>query len=167
MATQEQKDFFFGSSTSVKQYETIEFTTDPTLFQVDHLYVRNARDGIFVATELGVGEFKYLPMRLRPQRVGNNLEFGIFIEIGISDGVTMRKFVKEMLASSYKWYCIYRTFSSNDLTTIMVGPHIMEVKDLTTSTNGIKINVANKSLNNNRTGEIYTYTRFPGLLNYL
>lgn len=167
MATQAQKDFFFGTNSNVRQYETIEFTTDPNTFQSNHLYVRNARDGITATTELGVSSFIYLPMRIRPQRIADNLEFGISIEIGVSDAVAMRKFVKAMLADSVEWYCIYRTFSSTDLTTIMTGPHITTVNDINTSSKGVKIECATEGMNNNRTGEIYSYNRFPGLLGWL
>lgn len=63
---------------------------------------------------------------------------------------------------------IYRGFISTDTSEPSEGPYILQVATMTQSTDGsVSIEAQSPSLVVNRTGELYTYDRFPMLRGFL
>ena len=57
----------------------------------------------------------------------------------------------------------YRTYRSDDLTQPIFGPVTLEIATLAMTREGASFDARAPSLNVNRTGEVYSLTRFPML----
>ena len=166
MADQDLLDFFFNSDSDTFLYETLELTDDPTV-QGDQLFVRNSITGITATTEFAEQEFTYLPMRFTVASIANNLDFGINIEMGVSDAFAVSTYVKSWVQSGADKYVTWRTYRNDDLTTMVQGPISLSIKNVTVKDNMMQVTARSKDLNRNRTGEIYTFERFSGLKGFL
>lgn len=166
MADQNQLDFFFGSNADIIQYETIEISSDP-LNPGTLLFVRNADDGIVLTTEHGPQTFTYLPMRIRPGEIRNNLGFSIDIDIALSDGNAMTNYARGWSAGPTTQSLVYRVFRSDQPTTMMFGPIILDIKESVINADGMTVTAQSRELNRNRTGRLYTFERFEGLRGFV
>ena len=156
--------YLLGSPANVAQLETIEISH--TNFAKTHYFVRNHTDGVTVILENGNSQtFSYLPMNISEQGTGSDLDFGLLIEFGDLgellpdelDGVTAANglFTEPTL--------IYRTYRSDDLTSPLVGPIELNIKSFSFNENAATFEASSDNANSQRTGELYTVSRFPML----
>tara|TARA_Y100001973_G_C5178752_1_gene323592 strand:- start:1537 stop:1869 length:333 start_codon:yes stop_codon:yes gene_type:complete len=104
-------------------------------------------------------------MNISEQGTGSDLDFGLLIEFGDLgellpdelDGVTAANglFTEPTL--------IYRTYRSDDLTSPLVGPIELNIKSFSFNENAATFEASSDNANSQRTGELYTVSRFPML----
>ena len=157
-------NYLLNSLSDVAQLETIEIS-HPN-FASTHYFVRNHTSGVTVTLENNVSQaFSYLPMKITEQGTGSDLDFGLLIEFG-----DLGEFLPndlDAVASANALFTeptlIYRTYRSDDLTSPMVGPIQLSVNSFSFNENGATFEAGANNSNSQRTGELYTISRFPML----
>lgn len=161
-------EFFLNSLSSVVQLELLEIS-HPDFSQTYYL-VRNATNGVTVTLEdASVIEFAYYPLRISPIGSRENLDFGIRVDLGDLGDVLPVELDAVASASGYdvKPTVKYRTYRSDDLTAPLYGPVVLEVESFSFTREGASFEAKAQSLNLNRTGEGYSFDRFPMLRGFL
>lgn len=161
-------EFFLNSRSSVIQLELLEISH--SAFTQTYRVVRNAVNGVTVTLEDdSTQEFIYYPLRITSK--GNRADLDQILQIDLgdlgeilpteldavdsADGFTEKPVVK------------YRTYRSDDLTTPLFGPLVLEVSAFSFNRQGSSFEAKAPSLNINKTGEVYKLDRFPMLRGFL
>lgn len=152
-------DYFLNRTADVGRYECLSIS-HPS-FSKTYNIVRNARLGI---TAEGV-DYEYYPLEITSIGDRPNLDSGFKITLGDLGEIVPVELdaVANDDAFNVKPTVIWRTYRSDDLTQPLQGPLELEIKDFAFNRSGCSFEAKAPSLNNNRTGEIYTVTRFPML----
>jgi hypothetical protein len=157
-------DFFLNSKSTIIQYETLEIS-HPNFSKVYRL-IRNASRGLTATLENAVQvTFDYYPLNITPTGSYDNLDNAIRIELGDLGTTIPQELDLITTANGFNIKPIvkYRVFRSDDLTSPLDGPFIYEINTFTFNEKGCLFEAKAPSLNINKTGEIYTISRFPGL----
>lgn len=161
-------EFFLGSNRSVVQLETLEIT-HPS-FSKAYRVVRNARKGITAKIESGSSvSFDYLPMKVTNSGARDDLDNGIQVSIG-DLGQTIPKELDRVFndnAFAVLPICTYRSYRSDDLTHILIGPYKFEIKAIAQDQQGATFEAKAPGLNQSKTGELYRIDRFAMLRGFL
>lgn len=161
-------EYFLNSQSGVVQLETIAITH--SAFSQTYYLVRNAVNGMTAHLETGIAhDFVYYPLQIQSAGVRDDLDQMITIQLGdLGDTLPMEL---DRVANANKFYekpqLKYRVYRSDDLTTPLFGPIILEVQDLSFTKEGCAFTAKAPSLNINRTGSVYALDRFPMLLGFL
>lgn len=162
-------EYFLNSKTSVVQLDTI--TISHSAFSKTYRIVRNATQGITAKTEAGVNQdFEYYPIKLVPHHARDDLDHSISITFGDLGEILPLELDRVMNAPGgmeEKPVVKYRVYRSDDLSAPLYGPLILEVDSFTFDKYGSTFEAKAPSINLNRTGEVYSITRFPGLRGFL
>ena len=161
-------DFFLKGSSHVVQLELLEIS-HPNFTQT-YRKVRNAFSGVDVTLEtLEEAHFDYVPMEIKPTETRDNLDYGFSINFGDLGEILPTEMDSIALAGGFDVLptVVYRVYRSDDLTAPMFGPVSLEVQDFTFKAEGAAFLARVPSLNTNRTGEIYSLSRFPMLRGFL
>lgn len=157
-------DFFLKCKSSIVQLELLEIS-HPNFSKVYRL-VRNATNGITVKLEDGVFYiFDYCPLKISASNEQDNLDQTIKIQLGDLGEIVPTEIDLVELGNGYATKPIlkYRTFRSDDLNNVLYGPLVLEIKQFTCNRDGALFEASAPSVNNNKTGEIYSIDRFPML----
>lgn len=156
--------FFLNSTCEVVELELIEIS-HPSFSQIYRI-VRNAAGGVTV-TVPGEGSrfFTYYPLRIGKPSNRGDLDQVFSISLGdlgelIPNEIQLARNANTL---STKPTCKYRAYRSDDLTSPMVGPIVMQINELSMTREGASFEATPKVLNDKATGELYTVTRFPTL----
>jgi hypothetical protein len=166
---QEYVEYVLNSSASVVQIELLEIAHPA--FSQTYRIVRNVEDGITVTLEGGaVASFDYYPAQIELRSDNDDLDQELSITLG--DLGELLPTELDAVAASTQGFAqkptlIYRTYRSDDLTQPMVGPLRYEISNLAFTRDGCTFAAKAPSLNLNKTGEIYTFERFPMLRAFL
>jgi hypothetical protein len=156
-------DYFLNSRASVVQLETLELT-HPAFSQA-YRVVRNATAGITVKLETGAtANFEYYPLKIMPHHARDDLDHYITItfgDLGEVLPIELDNMMKYPNGMSIKPVIKYRVYRSDDLQLPLYGPLTLEADAFTFDKEGATFDAKAPSLNNNRTGEVYSMTRFP------
>lgn len=166
--------FFLNSNSSVIQYELLEFSHSS--FSTVYRIVRNASSGVNVRLEDGTSAFfQYYPVALDHGEENDDLDQSLQVTFG-DLGETLppeldRVVAADLVASARtivgthreRPIMLYRSYRSDDLTAPMEGPTKYEMRSITPGDESATMVCAAPQLNNNGTGETYTFTRFPML----
>jgi len=117
----------------------------------------------------GEADFAYYPLRIVGNGTRENLDFGIRIDVGDLGEVLPAELDRIATDLTYgKLPTVrYWTYRSDDLTTPLYGPLVLEVKNINFTRLGATLDAKAPSLNVNRTGERYKTSRFPMLRGFL
>lgn len=162
-------EFFLNSNSSVVQLELIEIS-HPYFTEV-YRKVRNSLQPVTVTLEDGVTEatFDYYPLKISSMGARTDLESGFRIDLG-DVGEILPKELDNVAANEgfeVKPQIIYRTYRSDDLTQPLFGPLYLEATDFSFKKEGASFEAKAPALNNNKTGELYLFDRFPMLRGFL
>lgn len=166
---QQFTNYFLASKSSVVMLETLELSHPG--FSQTYRIVRNSINGMIARIEDGTSaEFNYYPVKITPTRNAEDLDFGLQITVGDLG----EEFPKELDRTlkypggvMIKPTLIYRTFRSDDLTKPMYGPLRLQLSGLSFNAEGVSFEAKAPALNNNRTGEVYSLTRFPMMRGFI
>jgi hypothetical protein len=152
-------EYFLNRTASVGRYECLTIS-HPSFSKVYNI-VRNARLGI---NAQGV-EYEYYPLEITSMGDRPNLDSGFKINLGDLGEIVPKELDAVALDDAYnvKPIVVWRMYRSDDLTQPLLGPLTLEIKNLAFTREGCSFEAKAPALNNNRTGEIYTITRFPML----
>lgn len=152
-------EYFLNRSVTIGKFECLSIS-HPAFSKVYHL-VRNNRLGL---TAEGI-DYEYYPLAIQSLGARPDLDSGFKITLGDLGEVipTELDLIATADAFDVKPTVIWRTYASNDLTQPLQGPLTLEIKDFAFNKEGCSFEARAPRLNNNRTGEIYSVTRFPML----
>lgn len=157
-------EFFLNCFSNIIQYEMFEISH--SAFSQTYRIVRNATDGVRVKEEDGIFyDYIYCPMKVSLSDDRDDLDQVIKIQLGDLGEIIPVEMDRIQIADKFneKPKIIFRTYASNDLETILVGPFYLEIKEFTFNRDGCAFDAKAPSLNLNKTGEIYNFDRFPML----
>lgn len=167
--SQRYVNYFLNSKTSVAQLETVEISHPA--FSKTYRIVRNAAAGLTATLENGsTAEFEYYPMKLSPQHARDDLDHSISVTFGDLGEVLPLELDRVMnypAGMTIKPVVKYRVYRSDDLTSPLYGPLVLEVEAFTFNKEGSTFEAKAPSINLTRTGEVYSLTRFPALKGFL
>lgn len=155
-------DYFLNATPNVVALDTLEIAH--SAFSKTYYLVRNAADGLTAFLEDGVEMvFEYVPMNVRKLASSNNLDQSIGIDLGDLGEILPLELdrVREQDGFSEKPIVSYRQFRSDDLAGPMDGPFDFETKTFSFNQEGASFEASAVGLNDFKTGEIYSITRFP------
>lgn len=161
-------EFFLNSRSSVVQLELMEIS-HPNFTKV-YRVVRNAVKGITVTLETSASAtFDYYPMRIENNGSKDDLDQSLTITLGDLGEVLPKELDSVASADGFsvKPVVTYRTYRSDDLTSPLFGPVILEVESFAFNREGSTFTAKAPSLNINKTGELYKLERFPMLRGFL
>lgn len=161
-------EFFLNSASSVIPLETMVIS-HPS-FSQDYYIVRNAINGITATLEdATTHDFIYYPLSIKQTGSSDDLDQSLEIQLGDLGEVVPDEIDLCFAAGTLrtKPTLIYRTFRSDDLSAPMDGPFHYEITSLGSKRAYSGFLAGAPKLNTNRTGEIYTMTRFPMLRGFL
>lgn len=161
-------EFFLNSRSSVVQLELMEIS-HPNFTKV-YRVVRNAVKGITVTLETSASAtFDYYPMRIENNGSKDDLDQSLTITLGDLGEVLPKELDSVASADGFsvKPVVTYRTYRSDDLTSPLFGPVILEVESFAFNREGSTFTAKAPSLNINKTGELYNLERFPMLRGFL
>lgn len=167
--TTDYKAFFLNSQSTVQQLETLEIS-HPNFSKI-YWVVRNSALGITAYLEDGVTNqvFVYYPLQIKGLVSDGTLDQSLEIQLG-DLGDTLPKEIDNIAAAGgflVKPTVIYRTYRSDDLSAPMFGPITLNVKTLTHTYEGAAFDASAPTVNQTRTGKIYTLDGFPMLRAFL
>lgn len=157
-------EFYLNGSSSVVKLELCEIS-HPS-FTKTYYVVRNAISGVTVKLETGAWQlFDYYPMQITPTGSDNDLDQSLKITLGDLGELLPTEMDACSAAGTFtiKPTLIYRTYRSDDLTTVMDGPNRFVVSNLAFNQDGGTFEAGAPNLNNSRTGEVYDMNRFTPL----
>ena len=160
--------FFLNGNSSVIEFETLEIT-HPS-FSQRYLLVRNSRLGLTATLETSeVVTFVYLPLQVKKANDSDDLEQAFTFSLGDLGEILPIEMDRVAAADTFnvKPTVIYRTFRSDDLSAPMRGPFKLQMYELPTTDGGAAFEARPPTINNARTGEIYSLARFPSLRGFL
>ena len=157
-------EFFLNSSPTNVRLDTLSIS-HPNISREYNL-VANKTDGLTATLETGASQdFEYAPFGLEDSRLSSNLDYGLQIRWGDLGEILPDEIenIKAAGGMGIAPQVIYRSFASNDLSSPMEGPLLLEMRDPTSDSRGTSFLAAPRNANDAGTGEIYSLTRFPML----
>lgn len=157
-------DFFLNSKSSIVQLECLEIS-HPS-FSKTYYVVRNATLGVTVKHETGgMAEYEYYPLTIRSAGNSDDLDQGYQITMGDLGEIVPAELDNVETANNFlvKPTVIYRSYRSDDLNHVLMGPVVLEIKAFSLDHQGASFNAVAPQLNINTTGELYDLTRFDAL----
>jgi hypothetical protein len=157
-----ESEFFFGSKSSVREYETLEMS-HPNFSKI-YRVVRNARSGLTATIETGeVVFFEFLPLRLTDASMTGDLDYNTQIDFGDLGELLPAEFDRVRAADGFgiKPLVILRTYLSGNLTVPLIGPLRLQSSAFTNRREGASFVAGAPSLNVSKTGIPYTIALFP------
>ncbi len=160
-------EFYLNSDSNIVQLETIELSHSD--FTQTYRVVRNATNGITATTEGGASvAFTYYPLAIDAGETRENLDQSFKITLGDLGEILPAELDAVATADGFdeKPVLIYRTYRS-DVLTAPLYVVTLEVESFTFNEQGAVFEAKAPSLNINKTGETYTFARFPMLRGFL
>jgi hypothetical protein len=160
--------YYLNSTSDVKEFELLQIS-HPSFTQTFYI-VRNKRSGLTVTLENAASQFfTYYPLQIKGQGAKDDLDYALQISLGDLGELLPTQFDAVAAANTFniKPTVIYRTYRSDDLTAPMFGPLTLEVDSFAFKREGATFVAKAPSVNINKTGEFYTFERFPMLRGFL
>lgn len=155
----ELTEYFLNRTADVGRYECLTIS-HPSFSRIYNI-VRNARLGI----EAEGVEYTYYPLEITSIGARPNLDSGFKINLGDLGEIVPLELDAVAVDDAFnvKPVVVWRMYRSDDLTQPLQGPVTLEIKDFAFKREGCSFEAKAPSLNNNRTGELYSLARFPML----
>jgi hypothetical protein len=161
-------DYFLRTASTVVQCELLELSH--SAFTQTYRIVRNVAAGITVKLETGEQVvFDYYPVKIEANADSDDLDQSLTITLGDLGEILPTELDAVTAADSFheKPLLTYRTYRSDDLTKPMLGPLVYEIESIVFKGDGCSFTAKAPSLNQVKTGELYTLDRFPMLRAFL
>jgi len=158
-------EFYLEGDRSTALIETYEIS-HPAFSQV-YRYVRNDGRGGTFTLEDGTQEFfEFYPLEATRIPVNDNLDATLAVSLGDVNDIIANEIdnLRNSTAMLERPKLIYRSYASNDYTTILDGPFILDIVAAERRTGQSQLDAEVPRLNDLRTGERYTVSRFPMIL---
>lgn len=164
MADADYAAYFLGSPSSVAQIETLEINHPAfsRVFRVQHTVTA----GVAAGLETGGGVWwDYYPLQIRRLAARANLDTGLSVTLGDLGDVIPAEMERVRLSSFARVAPTvrFRTYRSDDLSRPLYGPLTLEAGPISTKREGATFEARAPRLALGRTGECYTFDRFPAL----
>jgi len=157
-------DFFLNSKSRIVQLECIEIS-HPNFSKVYYV-VRNATLGVTVTHEdSSVHTYEYYPLDIVAGSDSDDLDQEYKISVGDLGDMLPNEVDAVRVAGGLgvKPTVIYRAYRSDDLTHVLMGPTVLQIKTLSFTRDGATFEASAPLLNMSQTGEIYDLNRFDPL----
>lgn len=161
-------EFFLNSKSSIVQLELVEVSHP--YFTQTYRKVRNSLQPVTVTLETGsTATFDYYPLKITSMGARTDLESGFRIDLGDLGEILPKELDAVAINDAFevKPTVIYRAYRSDDLSAPIFGPIKLEATTFSFNNDGASFEAKAPALNNNRTGEIYSFERFPMLRGFL
>lgn len=158
-------EFYLASPSDTALIETYEIA-HPSFSKV-HRYVRNDGAGATFTLEGGTQEdFEYYPLEATRIPVTDNLDVTIAVSLGDVNDIMAGEIdlLREGSSAREKPTLTYRAYASDDYTTIIDGPYVLDIVASQRRAGQSQLDAQVPRLNDLRTGERYTISRFPMIL---
>jgi hypothetical protein len=152
----------------VVQLELLEISHSS--FSQVYRIVRNKMDGVTVTLEDSSSHFfEYYPLQITIGKSSNDLDQTLQCDFGDLGETLPQELDRVANDDSFeeKPVLLYRTYRSDDLTQPLSGPVRYEIPNIPFKRQGASFEARAPRLNQNTTGEIYTFPRFPSLKGFL
>ncbi len=163
-----ETDFYFAAPASTAGIETLEIS-QVSFSQVWYLQF-HYRLGLWARLESAERVFfQYVPIRLRKLEETGNLDFGLTVTLGDLGEILPDEIQRAREAGTLRTHrprVVYRVYSSDGLEAPMVGPIVLEAREISRTNDGAQFNAKAPELNISKTGELYTTDRIPMLLGF-
>lgn len=155
--------FYLGTRRKVKKYEC--FKISHPNFTQDYFIVMNKVGGLTATIDGSPQAFQYYPFRKSDQSQRANLDYGMQIDMGDLGNIIPQELAAVDAADGWgtKPTLTYWAFSSEDLTTPLLGPITLEIPSFPMTREGTSFIAQAPDMTVNRTGELFLASRFPGL----
>jgi hypothetical protein len=157
-------EYFLNSLASIVQLDC--FVISHSAFTSTKFLVRNAAQGIHVTHEdTSEHDYEYCPMLVERAKSLDNLDQIYRVSLGDLGEIIPAEIDAIKTADSFneKPVVVYRAYRSDQLTSPLYGPYVLELKNFDFSREGCTFDAMAPSLNVARTGERYSQPRFPML----
>lgn len=157
-------DFFLNSKSRIVQLECVEIS-HPN-FTRTYYVVRNATLGVTVKHENGsVHDYEYYPLDIVAGSDSDDLDQDYTISVGDLGDMLPNEVDAVRVAGGLgiKPTVIYRAYRSDDLTHVLMGPTVLQIKTFSFTREGATFDAIAPQLNLSMTGEIYDLNRFDPL----
>lgn len=164
----EYSEFFLKSESSVAQLECLEISH--SMFSQTYYVMRNAFAGGTVTHEDATSHtYVYYPLKLTLSGPRTDLDQILTVQLGDLGELIPNEIDRVRAGGGFGEFpkVKYRTYRSDDLTTPLYGPILLQVKAFAMDRNGAVFDAKAPSLNTNKTGEKYAIARFPMLTGLL
>ena len=154
-------EFFLNSKSSVVQLELLEISHNS--FSKIYRIVRNAVNGVTIPL---IGTFEYYPLKIRQGSTQEgNLDTTINVDLGDLGDVVGAEIDRALAAVTMttKPQFRYWTYREDNLDTPLYGPVQLEITTISMTREGVSFQAISRQFNLNKTGEAYTFDRFPML----
>lgn len=158
-------EFFLSSPSAVALLECLDIT-HPN-FTKPYYLVRNKTSGVSVTIENGGGSRSYLyaPLSVKPLGFKDDMDQGFSITFGDITGQIAMEMEAIEAANGFGTppTFIYRGYRSDDTSIPLEGPITLEIRKISTSSEGTTFEATAPQANAGKTGELYRLDRFPML----
>ncbi len=158
-------EFYLEGDRGVALIETYEISHPA--FSRTYRYVRNdGRGGDFTLENGFVEHFEFYPLEATRIPVNDNLDATLAVTLGDVNDILASE-VDALRASvhmSERPKLTYRSYASNDYTTVLEGPFVLDIMAAERRAGISQLDAEVPRLNDLRTGERYTVSRFPMIL---
>lgn len=157
-------EYFLNSKASIVQLDCFEIKH--SAFTSTKYLVRNAAQGVHVTHEdASEHDYEYVPMLVERPKNLDDLDQIYRVSLGDLGEIIPAEIdaIRSADGFSEKPVVIYRAYRSDQLTSPLYGPYVLELKNFDFSRDGSTFDAMAPSLNVARTGERYTIPRFPML----
>ena len=160
--------YFLNGAPEAARLDTLEIS-HPNMSRTYYL-VRNQRDGATFTIQDAEGAdvqqpFEWYPFVLRDTAVLQSLEYTLEVILGDLGEILPMEIARIRAADAMDTppAVVYRAYSSDDLTSPMIGPINLQMHEPSTEARGTSFIARPLSANNSATGATYSFTRFPML----
>ena len=153
------EDFVFQTASSVMLYQTIKISHSS--FSQDYYLVSNNSNGVTIGGRF----YTYVPISIPPIGFNSSLDRSISIrmtDVGEVLGNEIDRATNDGALTEATELEI-KLFRSDDLSELTDNSLVLSVTDTTYDGEGVAIEAGSKSLNVLRTGEIYSFAKFPSM----
>lgn len=161
-------EYFLSSPANVAYLETLEISH--SAFSKTYWIVRNDTQGLTATLEDEYTEieFEYYPVRIKPSGESDDLDRALSLTFGDLGDVLSTEFnnVKAANAFEEKPQVTYRAYRSDDLTKPLTVVQL-EASNFAFSREGSTFDARAPYLNVKKTGEVYSFNRFPMLRGFI
>ena len=156
-------EYFLNRTADVGRHECLTIS-HPSFSKTYHI-VRNPPAPAAMGLLAEGVQYDYYPLEITSIGARPNLDSGFKINLGDLGEIVPTEL--DLVAGDdtfgIKPIVVWRMYRSDDLTQPLQGPVTLEIKDFAFKREGCSFEAKAPSLNNNRTGELYSLARFPML----
>ncbi len=157
-------EYFLNSNSNIVELECLEISH--SLFTQTYYVVRNATNGVTVTHEDSSShDYEYYPLQLKLSGPRDDLDHILTVSFGDLGDIIPKEIDAVRAGNGFSEYPVvkYRTYRSDDLTEVLFGPLVLQIKTLNTTAEGSTFEARAPTLNFSATGERYKISRFPML----